>query len=155
MTVRPPTPPPLPDELDRLLRRLRMPYVRQAAPEVLATARRSTLNKSPHGRGDSDHRRGTPIERMWPRTVSGRSSAACRDFVELGGQSDKSPRQPGRDHVDLGCGIDLGAHSRRQLMDAGGSGVGHAAGVAHLRVSAGELIRAAARGGLLLGSIAK
>jgi hypothetical protein len=51
MTVRPPTPPPLPDELDRLLRRLRMPYVRQPAPEVLATARRSTLNKSPHGRG--------------------------------------------------------------------------------------------------------
>lgn len=84
-----------------------------------------------------------PIERMWPRTVSGRSSAACRDFVELGGQSDKPPWQAGRDHVDLGCYIDLGAHSRRQLMDVGGSGFGHAAGVAHLRVSAGELIRAA------------
>ena len=38
MTVKPPTPPPLPDELDRLLRRLRMPYVRRAAPEVIATA---------------------------------------------------------------------------------------------------------------------
>jgi DNA replication protein DnaC len=38
MTVKPPTPPPLPDELDRLLRRLRMPYVRKAAPEVIATA---------------------------------------------------------------------------------------------------------------------
>lgn len=38
MTVEPPAPPPLPDELDRLLRRLRMPYVRRAAPEVLATA---------------------------------------------------------------------------------------------------------------------
>ena len=38
MTVKPPTPPPLPSELDRLLRRLRMPYVRRAAPEVIATA---------------------------------------------------------------------------------------------------------------------
>jgi DNA replication protein DnaC len=35
---RTPDPPPLPDELDRLLRRLRLPYVRRAAPEVLATA---------------------------------------------------------------------------------------------------------------------
>lgn len=38
MTVKPPAPPPLPDELDRLLRRLRMPYVRKAAPDVIATA---------------------------------------------------------------------------------------------------------------------
>jgi len=38
MTVKPPAPPPLPSELDRLLRRLRMPYVRRAAPEVIATA---------------------------------------------------------------------------------------------------------------------
>ncbi len=38
MTVKAPDPPPLPDELDRLLRRLRLPYVRRAAPEVIATA---------------------------------------------------------------------------------------------------------------------
>jgi DNA replication protein DnaC len=38
MTVRTPPPPPLPDEVDRLLRRLRLPYVRRAAPEVIATA---------------------------------------------------------------------------------------------------------------------
>ena len=38
MSVKTPQPPPLPDELDRLLRRLRMPYVRKAAPEVIATA---------------------------------------------------------------------------------------------------------------------
>ena len=38
MTLKPPAPPPLPDELDRLLRRLRLPYVRRAAPEVIATA---------------------------------------------------------------------------------------------------------------------
>ena len=38
MTVKTPAPPPLPDELDRLLRRLRLPYVRRAAPDVIATA---------------------------------------------------------------------------------------------------------------------
>ncbi len=38
MTVTPLTPPPLPDELQRLLRRLRLPYVRRAAPVVIATA---------------------------------------------------------------------------------------------------------------------
>jgi DNA replication protein DnaC len=38
MTVKTPTPPPLPDELERLLHRLRLPYVRRAAPDVIATA---------------------------------------------------------------------------------------------------------------------
>ena len=38
MTVKPPAPPPLPDELEQLLRRMRLPYVRRAAPEVIATA---------------------------------------------------------------------------------------------------------------------
>lgn len=34
-----PTPPPIPDELTAVLRRMRLPYMRAAAPEVLATAR--------------------------------------------------------------------------------------------------------------------
>jgi DNA replication protein DnaC len=34
-----PTPPPIPDELDLILRRMRLPYLRRAAPDVLATAR--------------------------------------------------------------------------------------------------------------------
>jgi DNA replication protein DnaC len=34
-----PDPPPLPDELTALLRRMRLPYLRRAAPEVCATAR--------------------------------------------------------------------------------------------------------------------
>jgi DNA replication protein DnaC len=34
-----PTPPAIPDELTAVLRRMRLPYVRAAAPEVLATAR--------------------------------------------------------------------------------------------------------------------
>ena len=38
MSVQTPAPPPLTDELDRLLRRLRLPYVRRSGPEVIATA---------------------------------------------------------------------------------------------------------------------
>ena len=38
MTVKTPAPPALPPEVDQLLRRLRMPYFRRAAPDVLATA---------------------------------------------------------------------------------------------------------------------
>ena len=38
MTVKTPAAPPLPDELEALLRRLRLPYVRKAAPEVIANA---------------------------------------------------------------------------------------------------------------------
>jgi hypothetical protein len=34
-----PAAPPIPDELDRLLRRIRLPYLRNSAPDVLATAR--------------------------------------------------------------------------------------------------------------------
>jgi len=34
-----PAAPPVPAELDALLRRMRLPYMRQAAPDVLATAR--------------------------------------------------------------------------------------------------------------------
>jgi DNA replication protein DnaC len=37
--VKPPEPPPLPDELTALLRRMRLPYLRAAAPEVIATAK--------------------------------------------------------------------------------------------------------------------
>ncbi len=37
--MNPPTPPPLPAELTAVLARLRLPYIRRAAPEVLATAR--------------------------------------------------------------------------------------------------------------------
>jgi len=39
MVVTPPAAPPLPEELTALLRRMRLPYLRTAAPEVLATAR--------------------------------------------------------------------------------------------------------------------
>ncbi len=34
-----PQAPALPEELDKLMRRMRLPYMRKAAPDVLATAR--------------------------------------------------------------------------------------------------------------------
>ena len=34
-----PAAPPIPEELDRLVRRMRLPYLRKAAPDVLAAAR--------------------------------------------------------------------------------------------------------------------
>ena len=39
MTVKTPEPPPLDDDLEALLRRMRLPHIRRAAPDVLATAR--------------------------------------------------------------------------------------------------------------------
>ncbi len=39
MTVTTPAPPALPEPVEALTRRLRLPYLRNAAPEVLATAR--------------------------------------------------------------------------------------------------------------------
>ena len=39
LTSAAPVPPPVPDQLDALLRRMRLPYLRKAAPDVLATAR--------------------------------------------------------------------------------------------------------------------
>ena len=39
MTAAAPAPPPLDDGLDQLLRRMRLPYMRRAAPEVIATAK--------------------------------------------------------------------------------------------------------------------
>jgi DNA replication protein DnaC len=39
MTTRPPAAPPLDDQLEALLRRMRLPHIRRAAPEVLATAK--------------------------------------------------------------------------------------------------------------------
>jgi DNA replication protein DnaC len=38
MTITTPPAPPISHELERLCRRLRLPYVRKAAPEVIATA---------------------------------------------------------------------------------------------------------------------
>lgn len=49
-----PQAPALPEELDKLMRRMRLPYMRKAAPDVLATAR---AQRGPV-RGSADRRRG-------------------------------------------------------------------------------------------------
>ena len=90
MTVKPPAPPPLPDELDRLLRRLRLPYVRRAAPEVIATATaqrwehaevlRVLLAEEAAGRDQATIRRGAarpgcrPARRSTPGSQNARRS---------------------------------------------------------------------------------
>jgi len=61
-----PVPPPLPDDLDAVLRRMRFPYLRKAAPDVLATARaqrwdpaevvRILLEEEIRGRDDAGRR---------------------------------------------------------------------------------------------------
>jgi len=38
MSIETPKPPPLPAEMEKMLRSLRLPHIRKAAPEVLATA---------------------------------------------------------------------------------------------------------------------
>jgi hypothetical protein len=58
MTVKTPAPPPIPDELDALLRRLRMPCVRKAAPEVIATAAAQRWEPAEVLRVVGDRRRG-------------------------------------------------------------------------------------------------
>jgi DNA replication protein DnaC len=61
-----PAPPPIGEQLDAILRRMRMPYLRKAAPEVLATARaqrwdpaevvRVLLDEEIHGRDEAGRR---------------------------------------------------------------------------------------------------
>ncbi|WP_306819958.1 hypothetical protein [Streptomyces sp. CA-210063] len=76
-----PQAPALPEELDKLMRRMRLPYMRKAAPDVLATARaqrwdpaevlRLLIAEEVTGR-DAATRRTSPPVRPWapggPRT---------------------------------------------------------------------------------------
>ncbi len=78
--MNPPPPPPLPDELTPLLHRLRLPYLRAAAPEVCATARaqrweptevlRTLLAEEVRGRDQAMHAQrrhaaGLPSGKTW------------------------------------------------------------------------------------------
>ena len=90
MTTRAPAPPPLDADLESLLRRMRLPYIRRAAPEVLATAKaqrwdpaevlrillaeevagreRSALATGGHGRRSPPGRPSPPGTRRCPRS---------------------------------------------------------------------------------------
>ena len=86
MTVQTTTPPALPDELDRLLRRLRLPYVRKAAPEVIAAATsprwapaevlRALLTEEAAGRDTADDHH-APRRVRTAGDVSGGRSRTC------------------------------------------------------------------------------
>ncbi|MEV6971738.1 ATP-binding protein [Hamadaea sp. NPDC051192] len=79
-----PSAPPIPEDLERILRRMRLPYLRKAAPDVLATARaqrwdpaevlRVLLNEEVTGR-DSATRR---MRRKTANFPSGKTLASWR-----------------------------------------------------------------------------
>ena len=80
-----PVPPPIPDDLDAVLRRMRFPYLRKAAPDVLATARaqrwdpadvvRILLEEEIRGRDDAGRR----IRRKAAGLPAGKTFASWRE----------------------------------------------------------------------------
>jgi DNA replication protein DnaC len=80
-----PAPPPVPDQLDALLRRMRLPYLRKAAPDVLATARaqrwdpaeviRILLEEEVRGRDEAGRR----IRRKAAGLPAGKTFASWRE----------------------------------------------------------------------------
>ena len=107
MTVTTPTPPPLPDELDALLRRLRMPYIRNAAPELLATAKsqrwdpaevlRVLINEEVIGRDAATRR----MRRKTANLPSGKTFATWRPAVLRRRTSCFRPRRRSRERPQL------------------------------------------------------
>ena len=93
MTVKPPAPPPLPDELEALLRRLRLPYVRKAAPEVIATRPRSG-GSTPRCCACCSPRRPPAATRQPPRCGGG--PPGCRPAKRSTPGSSKPRRSPSR-----------------------------------------------------------
>jgi ABC-type glutathione transport system ATPase component len=67
-----PTAPPIPDELERILRRMRLPYLRKAAPDVLATARARRWD--PRGAAGAPPRGGGRPRRRHPQDARKQAS---------------------------------------------------------------------------------
>ena len=104
MVVTAPTAPPLPEELTALLRRMRLPYLRTAAPDVLATARaqrwdpaealRVLLDEEVIGR-DAATRRQRRRAAGLPRRQDLRVLAGARQL-----HPDPDPARPGHPGMD-------------------------------------------------------
>ena len=139
MTVKTPAPPPLPAELDTLLRRLRMPYVRRAAPDVIATAAsqrwepaevlRVLLAEEAAGRDQRDDPHAPP-----------RLRAARRQDVRRLGRATprRSPRPP-----STRSGHWNGSTARRTCASAGPSGTGKShlvEALGHLAIDHGKTV---------------
>jgi len=85
LTPAAPIPPPIPDALDAVLRRMRFPYLRKAAPDVLATARaqrwdpaevvRILLEEEIRGRDEAGRR----IRRKAAALPAGKTFASWRE----------------------------------------------------------------------------
>ena len=139
MTVKTPRAPPLPDELDRLLRRLRMPYVRSAAPEVIATADRAALGarRGPAGPARRGGRRPRPGD---DRDAPPRVRAAGRqDLRRLGPGRLADPQgRPSRR-----CARSSGSTAPRTLCVCGPSGTGKShlvEALGHLAIDRGKTV---------------
>ncbi|MFC5786792.1 hypothetical protein [Streptomyces aureus] len=76
-----PNPPAIPEELDKLMRRMRLPYMRKAAPAVLATARAQRWDPA------------EVLRLLIAEEVTGRDAATRRRHRHGHAQ----PRGPGRD----------------------------------------------------------
>ena len=95
MTV--PEPPALPEELQRLLRRMRLPYLRRAAAEVCATARAQRWDPA-------EVLRVLLLEEVRGRDRAGSSSIERSPFLVFGGPNRSCwswQRQQGRRHVHV------------------------------------------------------
>ena len=92
-TATAPVAPPIPDELDAVLRRMRFPYLRKAAPGVLATARsqrwdpaeviRILLEEEIRGRDEAGRRirRKDDMHRLLPYWLSWRGDRSAGDLL--------------------------------------------------------------------------
>ena len=104
MVVTAPTAPPLPEELTALLRRMRLPYLRNAAPDVLATARaqrwdpaeilRVLLAEEVGGRDAATRRQ----RRRAAGFPAGKTFASWRERRQL--HPDPDPARPGHPGMD-------------------------------------------------------
>jgi hypothetical protein len=103
MTVKAPTPLPLPEELEALLRRLRLPYVRSAAPEVIANA---TTQRWEHAE---------VLRVLLAEEAAGRDQATIRT---------RSVRDPGADAAGTAdAGMDRPSRSARRVRVGDGPAV--------------------------------
>ena len=72
VTTRAPAPPPLDADLESLLRRMRLPHIRRAAPEVLATAKAQRWTPPRSCASCSQRKSRAGAAPRWPRKSTGR-----------------------------------------------------------------------------------
>ena len=94
MTTRTPTPPPLDDALEALLRRMRLLHIRRAAPEVLATAKAQRWDPAEVLRVLLVEEVAGRTGPRWPPAGPGRRSPRGRPSRPGTRRPPRSPRRP-------------------------------------------------------------